>query len=210
MTEFDDAADCCLPPGFARQLRQSGITAQQLCEDEELRRFLRWVAQLVGQQIVDLEWRHGRNRQRSHPHGQSRVDGFVARAVNAEARLLHQARWDLQTILEAQLRRSQPTTEAPMPDLRARCEKRRLRASTAAELHLWEFLRAKRAQGVAASATNADLRTSVWQETHPVTQWPTCCLFSRCDAHLGFARAFRWPGGFPTSSRKIVKQQPAM
>ena len=164
MAEFDDAADCCLPPGLARQLRQCGIPAQQLFEDEELRRFLSWVARLVGQQIVDLEWRHGRNRKRAHPHGQSRMDGFVARAVNAEARLLHQSRWDLQQVLEAQQPRSQPTMEAPMPELRARrgqCEKQRLRASTAAELHHWDFLRMRRAQGLAASATNADLRTSV-------------------------------------------------
>jgi hypothetical protein len=153
-----------LPPGLARQLRQSNITAQQLFEDEELRRFLSWLAQLVGQQIVDLEWRHGRNRQRAHPHGQSRVDGFVARAVNAEARLLHQSRWDMQKLFE-----SHPVMEAPMLEQRRQHEKKRLRASTAAELHFWDFLRARRAQGLAASAANADLRTSVYIKG-PITQ----------------------------------------
>lgn len=168
MADFDDAADCCLPPGLARQLRQCGITAQQLFEDEDLRRFLCWVAELVGQQIVDLEWRHGRNRKRSNSHGQTRMDSFVARAVNAEARMLHQARWDLQ-----RLRETQPAVEEPTPEPRAQHEKKRLRASTAAELHLWEFTSAKRAQGQKTNMASAPLRTSAMKSQTPTTPRPS-------------------------------------
>ena len=149
-------------------MKEAGITAEQLLRDSALRSFLVWVARAVGQQIVDLEWRHGRNRSRSHAHGLTRMDSFVSRAVNAEARLLHQSRWDLQRILAspmAQHADARPGSELasalPQTGDPPEPERKRVRASTAKELHRWEYQRARKLLGEKSDAIDAGARCGV-------------------------------------------------
>ena len=143
-----------MPAGFARQLKLPGVTGDQLFEPK-WQYFLRWTAVIVSLQCCDLERRHGRNRARSHQHGQSRWDSFCARAFNAEAVLLHRAQEQLQSQQQAangaapaQLQPQPPEPPPQVAQPMAAAEaKRRRRAPTPQQLHFYEFLKRERALG---------------------------------------------------------------
>ena len=141
-SRFEATNRCCMPDGMAKQMKDGGVSGNALRTDPELRRFINQVGRLVAQQIVDLEWRHGRNRQRSHQHGLTRMATFVAKSVTSEAALLHKSRLEVEAMLQQGAERDrqgvvetgraagQEGGDAPQPP-----EARRLRASTAEELH---------------------------------------------------------------------------
>ena len=82
---------CCLRPGMAHDLRlRAGMCANALLS-------ALWCnicfcfAVLVSMVVVDIEWRHGRNRGRSNKHGQTCLAQFTAKYVGGEATELHNA-----------------------------------------------------------------------------------------------------------------------
>jgi hypothetical protein len=81
---FDDLHPCCLPSGFARKLKETGVTSAQLMARSDVQELFTWFSRLVRMQIADVEWRHHRNRARSHSHGQTRWATFSASYVNGE------------------------------------------------------------------------------------------------------------------------------
>lgn len=165
--EFDSTNACCLPPGFARQLKVACVTGHQLRYDPLWQEFLLQLARLILQQVCDLEWRHGRNRTRADRDGKTRLDTLTAEAVLAEAKLLHEARGVLR-----QRERSLAPAPAPSqlptvtPKKRARstmvdgntekAQKVFLRAQTAEELHRWDWMREQKEMGIAWSAAAQD------------------------------------------------------
>ena len=77
---------CCVPPGLARRMREG---SEQELLGPRWRHVWHWIATVMSFNAADVEWRHGRNRARSHAHGQSSVAQFTARAVNAESKAVH-------------------------------------------------------------------------------------------------------------------------
>ena len=91
VAKWANSSECCLTPGFARQLKTQGVTVEALLHDLAWRSLLIQFARVISQQVCDIEWRHGRNRARSHKSGQTRFHNFCARSMNSEAKLLHDA-----------------------------------------------------------------------------------------------------------------------
>lgn len=81
---FDDLHPCCRPSGFARKLKETGLTSAQLMARSDVRELFTWFSRLVRMQIADVEWRHHPNRARSHPNGHTRWATFSASYVNGE------------------------------------------------------------------------------------------------------------------------------
>ena len=86
--KFAQAELCCLPPGMARRLHEGHHRrlAADVCADSSLMHLLSWFASLWTMQCADVEWRHGRNRQRTNIHGKTALPQFSAKFVNAEMR----------------------------------------------------------------------------------------------------------------------------
>ncbi len=74
---------------MARRLRESADIPDFF--DSEWQLMLLYFGHLITMQIADLEWRHGRNRNRSHRHGQTSLAQFTAQFVASEATVLHKA-----------------------------------------------------------------------------------------------------------------------
>ena len=157
--EWDASPACCLVPGFARQLKEMQVTSQELRVSPVWRQFLLQFGRLISQQVCDIEWRHGRNRGRSHQHGQTRFNTFVAEATLAEARLQHAARAVLRE-------RGSPGPGGrllghPAGLRRAEAQNKPrqghglLRAQTPQEIHRWDWMRQQKALGSSFSAAQA-------------------------------------------------------
>ena len=108
LQEFHNLRPCCLPAGLARRLRELGFGASLVLSVAE-KKFLRALARLITMVVADVEWRHARNRARSHKNGQTAWGIFAATSINGEARVLHEARraW-------AQLRKEAKPNPKPM------------------------------------------------------------------------------------------------
>lgn len=85
---YGDREACCLTPGMCRQMKERGVSVDHLFT-AKWQSIFAWLAQLLRMQICDLEWRHGRNRKRSHGSGQTRWHEFVAKSVAAEAKVMN-------------------------------------------------------------------------------------------------------------------------
>ena len=75
-TKWTCSSECCLAPGFARQLKVQGVSADNLRDDPIWRSLFMQFACVISQQVCDLEWRHGRNRARSNHSGKSTFHMF--------------------------------------------------------------------------------------------------------------------------------------
>lgn len=84
---FTSASSCCLRPGFANRLHARDLAPEDLLSPP-WSQVLRFFAVVFSMQVADVEWRHGRNRQRTHRHGQTSWHQFVARYIAAEAQTL--------------------------------------------------------------------------------------------------------------------------
>ena len=85
--EFIDTPRCCIPPGMARGVHSGSASAAEMLSPEMQRIWLAF-GRLVTWQTADIEWRHGRNRARSHKYGQTTWGTFVARYITAEANVI--------------------------------------------------------------------------------------------------------------------------
>ena len=143
--EWDVKRACCLNPGFGRQLKTKGVTSADLTQSPLWQSFLLQYSRAISQQVCDLEWRHGRNRGRSHGSGQSRFHVFCANATNAEARLLHAARGAYRDAWASKdsMRPAPPVHDARPTSL----PKLLLRAQTPKEIHKKEWEAAERCRG---------------------------------------------------------------
>ena len=77
---------CCLRPGMARDLRERLVDAAALLTDIWCI-VLYFFAVLVSMVVVDIEWRHGRNRARSNKHGQTCLAQFTAKYIGTSDRI---------------------------------------------------------------------------------------------------------------------------
>jgi hypothetical protein len=158
--EWDASHACCLAPGFARELKKMQVTGEEMRTSFVWRHFLLQFGRLVSQQVCDIEWRHGRNRRRSHQSGQTRFNTFVAEATLAEARLQHAARAVLR---ERESRPLHHHAAAGLKRAEVQDESDRgrtlLRAQTPQEMHRWDWMRAQKALGNSFSAAHA----STWE-----------------------------------------------
>jgi len=173
-TEYLRTSFCCLRCGLWRRLaailRQSGKTAADLL-GAGFQLFLFHVARLATCQIADVEWRHSRNRARSHKYGQSRYRQFIADAVNAEAKVLHQARLDRAVMEEALLVRPGGLMEEKKGKESKKNKKQkesetygRLRARTPLALYHHECAQQAKAMGRRANPASEPFWREVKQE----------------------------------------------
>jgi hypothetical protein len=146
--EWDASHACCLAPGFARELKKMQVTGEEMRTSSVWRHFLLQFGRLVSQQVCDIEWRHGRNRRRSHQSGQTRFNTFVAEATLAEARLQHAARAVLRE-RESRLLHHHAAAGLKRAEVQDESDHGRglLRAQTPQEMHRWDWMRAQKALG---------------------------------------------------------------
>ncbi|CAK0907198.1 unnamed protein product, partial [Prorocentrum cordatum] len=83
---WDKAQPCCVPPGFAKKLKERGVSGADLLTCPGWQLTLQWFAVAVRLQVADIEWRHKRNRVRTNTStGQTGWGNFSAEYINAEA-----------------------------------------------------------------------------------------------------------------------------
>lgn len=149
--DWDFSKPCCLKAGAARQLKKLGYSSFDFRQDNGWRVFWREVANIISMQVCDLEWRHGRNRNRSDKHGKTRHDTFTASTINAEAKLQHAAQ-------KAWLQSEKPASIASM-DKKTSLKvglNDILRQQTAEELHRREWFTTQKQLGRSVSSACPD------------------------------------------------------
>eukprot|EP00975_Prorocentrum_lima_P016999 3602317-Prorocentrum_lima.AAC.1 len=86
---------CCCWPGLARRILADATAETDLMNDTWMRRW-RLIARLLTLQCADVEWRHGRDRNKARHQGQNTMSQLAARSVCAEALVIRRACCELQ------------------------------------------------------------------------------------------------------------------
>ena len=69
---------CCFYMGFAREVRRMAASGRDLLENPFWQTRLRFTARILTLQVADIEWRHGRTRQKSGHDGKDTMTQMVA------------------------------------------------------------------------------------------------------------------------------------
>ena len=69
---------CCFYMGFAREVRRMAASGRDLLENPFWQTRLRFTARILTLQVADIEWRHGRNHQKSGHDGKDTMTQMVA------------------------------------------------------------------------------------------------------------------------------------
>lgn len=91
---------CCVPPGLARNVLAMNPTADALLEPPWIGRW-HMFAKLVTLNVADVEWRHGRNRNKASHFHQNTMVQVAARSVCSEAQVLHRSTRELRSLLNS-------------------------------------------------------------------------------------------------------------
>lgn len=153
----------------------------------------RWqlVARLMTLQCADVEWRHGRNRQKTNPYGWTKLETLASRSVCAEAVALRDAERARQEKLRS--RHSAPSVPAPPapPVKRGRGEKNWLRAPNPKDLFKVEFFAGCRARGESLNPASAEGNARVTEAFNALGDAALVELSKRCALLKDVARENR-------------------
>lgn len=156
---FTECKACCLPPGFARQLRYKVSRPADLTEPRWQRVF-RDAAHMLRLGIAGIERRHAWNRRHSGPGASQPI--FISRFINNEAAFLQRARAEdqkQQSRLTSETSSSSATSarQQPEPKDKPKC------AQSPLQLYRTDWLAKRRSRG-ASTAWSAKLWPTIKQD----------------------------------------------